>query len=380
VISKDGFQAVSASWDHTARVWDLTRSVEVLQPEGHASEVEDVVARGEVGASGARNGSVIFWNLASGKGRHGDLSHGDIVTGIAVSHDGRRAISAALNGELYVWDVARGKCVRTMELPHFRQYRREVTALAISDDGRVAIAGYIDGLIVIWNLDNGGEAGRLVGHDMWVSSLTILNGFVISSSWDKTLRLWDRESQECVDVLGDHVSRVDMALVATTPSPRVIAACADGTLVIWDVQTSRRLHEISAHAGKLSGMALAGSETLATVGWDGVLRLWDLTTGQHVSEFTLDARPNVVASDTHIIAVGTDNGVITAWSAETRKPLAAWTASAPIKCLALTSADGSGPVLIAGDTSGGVHILEVVTESHVGTPQAEAATAGLDTP
>jgi hypothetical protein len=49
-----------------------------------------------------------------------------------------------------------------------------------------------------------------------------------------------------------------------------------------------------------------------------------------------------------IIAIGTDTGVIAAWCAETREPLAVWTASGPIKCLAVRSAEESDVVLIGG--------------------------------
>jgi WD40 repeat protein len=68
-LNGDGRRAVSASDDHTLKVWDVDSGREVRTLEGHS----------------------------------------DSVNGVALSGDGRRAVSASRDHTLKVWDVDSGK-------------------------------------------------------------------------------------------------------------------------------------------------------------------------------------------------------------------------------------------------------------------------------
>lgn len=64
----DGQQVVSASWDHTLKVWDIVNRRELRTLMGHTS----------------------------------------FVTAVAVMPDGRQVISASLDNTLKVWDLSTG--------------------------------------------------------------------------------------------------------------------------------------------------------------------------------------------------------------------------------------------------------------------------------
>src|SRR5262249_23692381 len=72
-VTADGKRAVSASWDHTLKVWDLETRRTLRTLEGHSNE----------------------------------------VCGVAVTTDGKLAVSASNDKTLKVWDLETGLPVAT---------------------------------------------------------------------------------------------------------------------------------------------------------------------------------------------------------------------------------------------------------------------------
>jgi WD40 repeat protein len=75
-----------------------------------------------------------------------------LVLGVAVSADGRRAVSASDDGTLKVWDVGSGRELRTLQ-----GHADWAIRVAVSADGRRVISASGDTLTV-WDV----EAGKLI--------------------------------------------------------------------------------------------------------------------------------------------------------------------------------------------------------------------------
>ncbi|MFM6270397.1 MAG: WD40 repeat domain-containing protein, partial [Dolichospermum sp.] len=68
-----------------------------------------------------------------------------------------------------------------------------VRAIAVTPDGKTAISGSGDNAIKTWDLETGQEKFTLSGHSDWVNTVTITpdGKTVISGSDDKTIKTWD---------------------------------------------------------------------------------------------------------------------------------------------------------------------------------------------
>jgi WD40 repeat protein len=125
-VSADGRRAVSGSWDLTVKVWDLENGVELHKLFRH-SEAVDTVA---VSADGRRalssscrdfysssskgvSPTVKVWDLENDTELHNFFGHSDVVTAIAVSADGRQAVSGSKDQTVKVWDLEAGKVIAT---------------------------------------------------------------------------------------------------------------------------------------------------------------------------------------------------------------------------------------------------------------------------
>lgn len=78
---------------------------------------------------------------------------------------------------------------------------------------------------------------------MWSSQLK--DNIVVSGSTDRTLRVWNAETGECIHVLQGHASTVRCLAMHEN---KVVSGSRDGTLRVWDVKQGLCLSVLIGHA------------------------------------------------------------------------------------------------------------------------------------
>ena len=124
-----------------------------------------------------------------------------------------------------------------------------VDAVAVTPDGRYAISGSSDNTLKVWDIKSGKEMQTLAGHTGWVYAVAVTpdGSYAISGSSDNTLKVWDIESGYEIRTLAGHTSLV--YAVAVTPDGRyAISGSSDKTLKVWDIESGKILASFSGDA------------------------------------------------------------------------------------------------------------------------------------
>jgi WD40 repeat protein len=188
-VAGDGHRALSGSEGKNLNLWELPANLghraplQVTQPTGFRERVEkksafeDAVSRAttllEQGSYGQcysvireawratghaqeKRVSTIVSELHN-KGRRRGITfaamvralegHRDPVTSVAVSGDGRRALSGSKDTALRLWDLETGRCIRTLE-----GHTDWVWSVAMLGDDHRALSGGDDGNLRLWQL------------------------------------------------------------------------------------------------------------------------------------------------------------------------------------------------------------------------------------
>ena len=102
--------------------------------------------------------------------------------------DGRHALTGGLDGQLRLWDLKKGRCLRELGGPGPR-----LTAIALVAGGLFALASSVDGQVRIYSVHGGGSLAQLEGHAGAVRALAATpdGRFVVTAGEDRSLRLWE---------------------------------------------------------------------------------------------------------------------------------------------------------------------------------------------
>ena len=199
------------------------------------------------------------------------------VTGVAVTPDGKRAVSTCWDKTLKVWDLDTGRVLRTLE-----GHTSAVTGVAVTSDGMRAISASVDHTLKVWDLETGRVRRTLKGHSDSVSGVAVTpdGKRAVSASRDKTLMVWDLETGRMPRRLKGYADYVFG--VAVTPDGRLaVSACGDHTLRVWDLDSGDALRTLAGHSDSVSGVAVTPDGTLAvSASWDHTVKVWDLDTGR----------------------------------------------------------------------------------------------------
>lgn len=152
---------------------------------------------------------------------------------VALSADGRRVLAHA--GEaVKIWDAATGRLLRELPPDGYPN------AVALAPDGaRVLVAG-------------------VSGERLW------------RVTDDKLL--WHRNLEDADQA---------QSAVFSPDGRRLFLARASGRIAEIDAATGERMRQLNGHAALVNELALsADGGSLASAGWDDVLRIWDLATGE----------------------------------------------------------------------------------------------------
>jgi WD40 repeat protein len=98
-----------------------------------------------------------------------------------------------------------------------------VTAVAITPDGRQALSASDDQTLKLWELESGAELRTLSGHSDWVRAVVITpdGRQALSASDDRTLKLWDLESGREIAIFS---ADAPVLCCAVTPDGKTIVA------------------------------------------------------------------------------------------------------------------------------------------------------------
>ncbi len=185
-----------------------------------------------------------------------------------------------------------------------------VRALAISQDGKTAISGSFDTSAIRWSLDKGAASEVLRFHDGAVNAVALLrDGRAASSGEDTRIAIWKPGEAKPVAVLEGH--KAPVAALAVSPDGATLASSSwDHTARLWPL-AGGDARVLEGHKDNVNGVAFTpDGKSVVTAGYDATLRIWPLAGGAP-EVVTLPSPLNTVAiaPDGEIAAAGADGKV-----------------------------------------------------------------------
>ncbi|HWO26388.1 MAG TPA: hypothetical protein VNO30_46990, partial [Kofleriaceae bacterium] len=323
-LDPEGRRLVTAGWAGTAKIWDLRRQSRL---KTYASPVAGTGTGGSMYMPAVEGGrlthigprGIAVWDLASGTEWTWPATD---IAGGALTPDGQAGVAADKQGRIYVLD-GRGALQR-----QFRGPPQGVLHIAIFPDGRRAVTGSAGGQLAVWELATGrlvatrqvgpvtelgvsGDSGLVYAFEGASNQLQRkasawllpgdLSGAIrlehdaglvnakfspdgarlVTLSIDSTARVWRRDG--VLEATLPHAGPVSMAAWSSDGSWLATGTWA-GALTIWDRATWQARKVIAAHVNYINALAIDERDTLiASVGGDGVVKLWDVATYQEVA-------------------------------------------------------------------------------------------------
>ena len=137
---------------------------------------------------------------------------------------------------------------------HDAGHHSSAQAVAVTPDGKLAVSGSADKTARIWSLVTGRLVRILQGHTETVWSVAVspdgrqvasASGFIYGDVRDATVRLWDLATGAAIRVFEGHASAVN-SVAFSADGGRLLSASADGTLREWHCATGEELRSVRA--------------------------------------------------------------------------------------------------------------------------------------
>ncbi|TDZ17336.1 Mitochondrial division protein 1 [Colletotrichum orbiculare MAFF 240422] len=267
-------------------------------------------------------------------------AHQDTITALDFDLPFGKMVTSAMDDSVKVWDLNMGRCIGVLE-----GHTASVRTLQVEDN--FLATGGVDATIRLWDLSKahydphgsryGGDDDEddiafenpddgpleppegsmrdchlytLQSHVDQITALHFRNDTLVSGSADKTLRQWDLEKGRCVQTLDVMWAAAqasaslgsDSSWRQTSRTPAQSAdfigalqvfetalACgtADGMVRLWDLRSGQVHRSLVGHTGPVTCLQFDDVH-LVTGSMDRSIRIWDLRTGSIYDAYAYD--------------------------------------------------------------------------------------------
>ncbi len=160
---------------------------------GYTASMDDVAvsADGKRALTGDFNNNVVLWDAVRGAVLKVMPGHTTQVFSVALSPDGRAGLSGSGDGTMRYWDLDGGKLIRETDVKG-----TQVLCVAFSADGLRAVSGDEAGGVKVWRLSDGALLKDLGPHEAPILSAAFVNGdrALLTTDFDNRAALIDLAS------------------------------------------------------------------------------------------------------------------------------------------------------------------------------------------
>ncbi|KAL5335851.1 WD40-repeat-containing domain protein [Aspergillus crustosus] len=201
VISSDGAYALSASWDKSLRLWELSSGQTTRKFVGHTNDVLSVSfsADNRQIVSGSRDRTIKLWNtLGDCKYTITDKGHTEWVSCVRFSPNPQNPVivSAGWDKLVKVWELASCR-LQTDHIGHSGY----INTVTISPDGSLCASGGKDGVTMLWDLNESKHLYSLHAGDEIHALVFSPNRYWLCAATASSITIFDLEKKSKVDEL-----------------------------------------------------------------------------------------------------------------------------------------------------------------------------------
>lgn len=128
--------------------------------------------------------------------------------------------------------------------------------------------------IHIYNIKYDKLDRQLKGHSGLLRDLNLLDDYntLVSSSDDKTIRLWNLTTGKCTKILTGHTFSANRTILYRNNI--LVSVSDDSTIKFWDLEKGSQVTSIEGHNSWVIYSTIMEDGTLVTAGADKHVRFW----------------------------------------------------------------------------------------------------------
>ena len=257
---------------------------------------------------------VFVWEVATGKRVRTYRGHEDIVMDLEFHPDQDRLVSAARDATIGIWPL--GASQGSLEL---EQLEGGAHDSAFSPDGRRFATEISGGRIGFWDLESRRLLGKFEGHQRGVTGLAFgpTGKRLLSGSADHTGKIWDLTGTNQMITLGGHQDIV-YAVAFRPDGEQVATGSMDGTVRLWRTADGKQQQVLKTDGKGIWAIAYNHDGTkIAAGGYSHHVDIWDVRSGVLLNRYQ-SSQGNIFDSlafgiGDKVVVAGDFNGRLIGW-------------------------------------------------------------------
>ena len=246
-----------------------------------------------------------------------------------------------------IWDL-----LKYREMGHLEGHSGTINCMGMNSKYNMLITGSSDSTLKLWDLNTATQAytienmneeeelskaylepdqyciNTFESHVDEVTCLSINSNHLVSGSQDRTIRVWDLYTGNCVETLDLNFSNLTQGSLGQPPAvipvktmgaPIIGALQAydvalatgtkDGVVRLWDLRSGEVIRTLNGHQDAITCLKF-DTTNIVTGSLDKSVKTWDLRTGAMIDSFTFENTVKSLDFDKSKIVVATNENTV----------------------------------------------------------------------
>ncbi|XP_028355801.1 F-box/WD repeat-containing protein 10 isoform X2 [Physeter macrocephalus] len=184
-----------------------------------------------------------------------------------IHYSGGDLLAVSSNRKIQLLDI-----IQIKQIPiKFRGHTGSVRTLFLCEEENFLLSGSYDLSIRYWDLDSGACVRIFSGHQGTITCMDVCKNKLASGAKDCQVKEWDIETGKCLKTF----KHKDPILATRISDTYIVSSCEKGLVKVWHVVTAQLVKTLSAHEGAVKCLCFDQWHLLSGSA-DGLVMAWSM--------------------------------------------------------------------------------------------------------